>query len=240
MAGGITAAALDEHRFDPGVRSRLLDGGQVGHPILQRHLAEFDAVIGKRPPHPAALAGDGLQCVVDVARGRKHHIAGRDAGVHGGGDGMGAVDELAAHQCGFCTEHLGVDLLQLIPAQVVVAIAGGTTKAGVAHPVVPERLQHFGGVLKGHLLDGGKPVPALLFCPPGQLQQFFGKCKRAHIFLLAAQASRAAACSASWIQMVSAVEWMERPGMLMHPAGAPVRLTSMERVSVPPCSSTSS
>ena len=42
---------------------------------------------------------------------------------------MGAVDKLDAHQSGLSTEEAGVNLVQLIPAQVVVADLEGMAKA---------------------------------------------------------------------------------------------------------------
>ena len=74
---------------------------------------------------------------------------------------MGAVDELDAHQSGLGAEDLGIDLVQLVPAQVVVAVAGGAGKVGVGHPVVLEGLQHPLGVLLGDGVDAVKLLPQL-------------------------------------------------------------------------------
>ena len=54
-----------------------------------------------------------------------------------------------------------VNLIQLIPAQVVVAVAGGASKVGVGHPVVLERLQHPLGILLGDSVNAGKLLPQL-------------------------------------------------------------------------------
>ena len=74
---------------------------------------------------------------------------------------MGAVDKLDAHQSGLGAEDLGVDFVQLIPAQVVIAVAGGAGKVGIGHPVVLECLQHPLGVLLGDGVNAGKLLPQL-------------------------------------------------------------------------------
>ena len=62
---------------------------------------------------------------------------------------MGAVDEADADQGVLGAEDLGVDLLQLVPAQVVIAVAGGTGEVCLRHPVLLEGRQDLLGILLG-------------------------------------------------------------------------------------------
>ena len=103
-------------------------------------------------------ADDPQQGVVGGPHGGHQHVPRLQTAVQGGGDGVGTVDELNAHQGGLGAEDLGVDLVQLVPAQVVVAVAGGTGEVGVGHPVGLEGVQHPGGVLLGDGVDTGKLV----------------------------------------------------------------------------------
>ena len=53
-------------------------------------------------------------------------------------------------------EEVGVDQVQGIPAQIVVAVAGGAGEVGLGHPVLLEGGQHLLGVLLGDGVDAGK------------------------------------------------------------------------------------
>ena len=86
---------------------------------------------------------------------------------------MGAVDELEPHQSGLCSEQLGIDLVQLVPAQVVIAIAGGAGEIALRHPVLLKGGQHPGGVLLGNGIDAGKLLGQLGLGPAPQLFYFF-------------------------------------------------------------------
>ena len=48
---------------------------------------------------------------------------------------MGAAGDLRPDQCRFRVEGVGVDPFQIVPAHVVIAVAGGGGKAGGPHPV---------------------------------------------------------------------------------------------------------
>ena len=76
---------------------------------------------------------------------------------------MGSVDKADAHQGVFRAEELGVDQIQLIPAQVIIPIAGGAGKIPLRHPVIPEGGQHPLGVVPGDGVYVGKLFPQRLF-----------------------------------------------------------------------------
>ena len=69
---------------------------------------------------------------------------------------MGAIDELDANQSGLGAEEVGVDLVQLVPAQVVVAVAGGSGEVVLRHTVVLEGAQDPLGILGGDSVDMGE------------------------------------------------------------------------------------
>ena len=75
---------------------------------------------------------------------------------------MGAVYELDAHQRGLGAENVGIDLIQGLAAQIVIAVAGCPGKAGVRDPVVLKGLHHLAGVVLGHDVDFPKALPELL------------------------------------------------------------------------------
>ena len=66
---------------------------------------------------------------------------------------MGAAGDLGPHQGGLGPEDGGVDLLQPLPAHVVVAVAGGGGKAGRVHAVFPHGKDDLALVQLGHLVD---------------------------------------------------------------------------------------
>ena len=68
---------------------------------------------------------------------------------------MGAVHKPDAHQGVLGAEDIGIDLLQLVPAQVVVAVAGGAGKIALGHMVLLEGGQDLLGV---DLRNGVDPV----------------------------------------------------------------------------------
>ena len=69
---------------------------------------------------------------------------------------MGAIDKADSHQRILRAEEVGVDEIQLIPAQIVIAVAGGTGKVTLRHPVLPEGGQHPVGVVLRDGVDAGK------------------------------------------------------------------------------------
>ena len=118
----------------------------------------FDAVVFQGPVALVHRADHPQQGVVGGPHSGHQHVPRLQTAVQGGGDGVGAVDELDAYQSRLGAENLGVDLVQLVPAQVVVAVAGSAGEVGVGHSVGLEGVQHPGGVLLGDGVDTGKLV----------------------------------------------------------------------------------
>ena len=69
---------------------------------------------------------------------------------------MGAVDELDAHQGVLGAEDLGVDLIQGVPTQVVIAVPSGAGEVGFRHSMVLEGGQHLLAVVFRHGVDVGE------------------------------------------------------------------------------------
>ena len=157
-AGRVPLGALDEHRLHPGIGGRLGHPLQVGLVVKKFYLPVFDAVVFQGTVSLVHRADHPQQGVVGGPHSGHQHVPRLQTAVQGGGDGVGAVDELDAHQGGLGAEDLGVDLVQLVPAQVVVAVAGGAGEVGVGHPVGLEGVQHPGGVLLGDGVDAGELV----------------------------------------------------------------------------------
>ena len=72
---------------------------------------------------------------------------------------MGAVDELHPHQGIFGAEQLREDLIQLVPAEIVIAVAGGPGKIGLRHPVLLKSGQDLAGVLLRDGINAVELVP---------------------------------------------------------------------------------
>ena len=159
--GGVALGALDEHRLHPGVGGRLGHALQVGLVVKEFHLTILDAVVFQGAVTLVHHSDNSQHGVVGRAHGGHQHVPRLQAAVQSAGNGVGAVDKLDSHQGGFGAEDLGVDFVQLVPAQVVVAVAGGTGKVGIGHPAVLERLQHPLGVLLGDSVNAGKLLPQL-------------------------------------------------------------------------------
>ena len=169
FAHAVAAGTLDEHAGHGGILHRLQNGGQVGCAVLEGYFLVADAVVGKGAGDIATLADDGLQRVIHAAGDGHHGLTGPHTGKHGAGDGVGAVDERSAHQRSFTAKHPGIDALQLVPAHVVVAIAGGAGKVTGLYPLFGKGLQHFFGAYKGNAVDLFKAALAASFCPASQL-----------------------------------------------------------------------
>ena len=81
---------------------------------------------------------------------------------------MGAIDKLNPHQRVLGAEQIGVNLVQLIPAQIVIAVSGGTGKIVFRHPVLLERRQHPLGIGLGNGVNTGKLLSKPLLRLSGQ------------------------------------------------------------------------
>ena len=69
---------------------------------------------------------------------------------------MGPVDKAHPHQGILCAEDIGINFIQLIPAQVVVTVAGSAGKIGLGHPVLLKGGEHLLGILLRDGIDAGK------------------------------------------------------------------------------------
>ena len=83
-------------------------------------------------------ADDFLQSVIRQAHRGEKLIAGQQIGAQSDGQRVGTTGDVGSNQSGFRMEYISIDLLQLVTALVVIAIAGGGGKAGGADPVFPE------------------------------------------------------------------------------------------------------
>ena len=154
-AGGVALGALDEHRLDPGVFHRPGKALGIGGVVHQLHLPVLHAIVLQRAGPLVHHADHPQEGVVGGPHGGDQDLPRLQRPEQGAGDGVGAVDKPEAHQGVLGAEDLGVDLLQLVPAQVVVAVAGGPGKIALGHMVLLERGQDLLGVA---LRDGVDPV----------------------------------------------------------------------------------
>ena len=137
--GGIAPAALDENLLYARIGCRSLNGGPVRFAGgKQLHGFEADAVAAQAAGLVVMDAQGAPKGIIGQARGAEKGIPRAQGGENGAGDGVGAVHEAQAHQGALRAENLGPDLFQGLPAQVVIAVAGGTGEAGLADPVIPE------------------------------------------------------------------------------------------------------
>ena len=63
---------------------------------------------------------------------------------------MSSVDKLQADQRRLRSKEIGVNLIQLVPPQIVVAVAGGSGKIGLRHPMLLECRQNTSGIFLGN------------------------------------------------------------------------------------------
>ena len=79
---------------------------------------------------------------------------------------MGAVDELQADQGVLRTKQAGIDLVQLVPPQVVVTVPCGSREIRLRHPVLLEGRQHPPAVGLGDGVNPGELRPQSLLRLP--------------------------------------------------------------------------
>ena len=154
-AGGVALGSLDGDELRAPV-DLLPDGVVVKGPVgFQVRLGVGDAVLLQRA---AALpdADDLLQGVVGSAHGGEELVPRQEVGAEGHRQGMGAAGDLGPHQGCLRVEDVGVDPLQVVPALVVVAVAGGGGEVGGVHPIFLHGGHHLGLVVLGHLVDAVK------------------------------------------------------------------------------------
>ena len=161
-AGGVAFGALNGNElrfFIDGLADSLIVesavGQQVGLPI-------GDTVLGERP-HRGTDADHALQGVVGRTHRGEEFIPGEEIGAECQRQCMGAAGDLGSHQRRLGVEHGGVDILQVVAALVIVAVARGEIE-------VPRRqivLLHGGNDLGLVMLGDGVNAAEL----PAQLLQ---------------------------------------------------------------------
>ena len=163
-AGGVALGALngDELRlFVDGLTDAVIVKAAVGEQVyLPVSNAVFRQRAGAFPD-----ADDLLQGVVGHTHRGEQLVTGQQIGAEGDGEGVGAAGDLRAHQRGLGVEHVGVDPLQIVPAEIVIAVAGGSGEAGGGDPVFLHRPQHLGLIVFRNLVNGGEAVFQLLQRP---------------------------------------------------------------------------
>ena len=174
--GGVALGALDKHRFYLGIRHGLGQSLQVGRILRgEVHLAVFHAEVLQGPGALVCDTDDTQQGVVGSANGGDQHVSGTQAAKQGRRNGVGAIDKPDAHQGILGAKQMGIDLVQLVPAQVVIAITSGSGKIALRHSIPAEGVQHSQGVGLSHCINAGKLLFQRLLCPAGQGAQLLRK-----------------------------------------------------------------
>ena len=159
-AGGVALGALDGDELgalvDLGTDGIVVEGA-VG---LQVRLGVGNTVLLQRA---LALpdADDLLQRVIGCAHGGEQFISRQQVGGQGHGQGVGAAGNLRPHQRSLRVEHICIDPFQIVPALVIVAVAGGGGEVGGIYPIPLHGGQDLGLIVFRRLVDGVKPVPQL-------------------------------------------------------------------------------
>ena len=170
VPGGVALGALNQHSLHLGIRGRPGHALQVRLIVKEIYLPIFHAVV-LQGAGPLVHHTDGAQQgVIGGAHGGHQHIPRLQRAKEGGGDGVGAVDKLQADQRRLRSEEVGVNFIQLVPTQIVIAIAGGSGKVGLRHPVLLERRQNPGGILLGDGVDAVKLLSQLSLRLVSQVQ----------------------------------------------------------------------
>ena len=172
LAEGNELADLSHGEREPGgVALGPLDGDELGFLVdgsldarivkasvgEQIYLPVADAVL-RQGTGTLADADDLLQGIVGGSHRGQQLVAGQQIGTEGYSQGVGAAGDLRPDQGSLGVEYVGVDLFQGVPAQVIVAVAGGSGKAGGADPILPHGIEHLGLVVFGDGINGGEPV----------------------------------------------------------------------------------
>ena len=174
LPDGIAPGTLDHQELGVFLPDCCLDAGDVGAEVFRHiHLAVFDTQLEHISGGISCDAQDAQEGVVGRAEGGDHQISRAQNAHEGAGDGMGAVHKLAADQARFRAEDLGENFIQGIPAQVIVAVAGGTHQVGGADPVLLKGQKHFLGIVLGHPVDLCKRFPTALLRLGGKLPGLF-------------------------------------------------------------------
>ena len=117
---------------------------------------------------------------------------------------MGSVHEAQAHQGALRAENIRPDLIQGLPAQVVIPVAGGTGKAGFADPMLPEGRHNAPGALLRNGVDLPEAGLDARLGLPGQLIQIY----RSHYNVSRYAFARRSIFSKSSVFPTQEGEWM--------------------------------
>ena len=177
--GGVALGPLDGDELGPVV-DLLPDGVVVeGAVRLQVRLRIGDAVL-RQGAGGGPDADDLLQRVVGGPHRGEQLVPRQQVGGEGHRQGVGAAGDLGPHQGRLRVEHVGVHPLQVVPAVVVVAVAGGGGKVGGVHPVFLHGVQDLALVVLRRLVDGVEPGPQV---PEHRLAVFIHSPADAQLFI---------------------------------------------------------
>ena len=134
------------------------DGGVVKTAVGQKiHLPVGNAILcqgaGAFPYADYLLEG----VIWHSNRGEKL-VSRQQIGTEGHRQGMGAAGDLRPDQGRFRMKYIGVHPLQVVPAQVIVAVAGSGREAGRTDPVFLHGVDHLRLVVFRYLVNGGKTI----------------------------------------------------------------------------------
>ena len=162
--GGVALGALngDELRF---IVDGLADAVVVKASVGEQVYLPVDNAVFRQRAGTFPDADDLLQGVVGHTHRGEQLVTGQQVSAEGDGEGVGAAGDLGAHQRGLGVEHVGIDPLQIVPAEIVIAVASGCGEAGGGDPVLLHGPQHLCLIMLRDLVDGGEAVFQLLQRP---------------------------------------------------------------------------
>ena len=153
-AGGVALGALDGHQL-----GFFVDGGPDAVVVKaavrkQVYLAVADAVFPQGAGR-GADADDLLQRVIGRPDGAQQFVARQEVGPQRQCQRMSAAGDLGPDQRRLCVKHIGIDALQIVPALVVVAVAGGEVKVGGIETILVHGGENFGLIILGNVVHTG-------------------------------------------------------------------------------------
>ncbi|CAN4044771.1 Peptidase propeptide and YPEB domain, partial [Dysosmobacter welbionis] len=178
-AGGVPLRPLDGDELGAAV-DLLPDGvvveGSVG---LQVRLGIGDAIL-LQGAFALPDADDLLQGVIGGSHRGQQLVPRQQVGGEGHCQGMGAAGDLGTDQSRLRVEHIGVHSLQVVPAVIVVAVAGGGGKVGGVYPVFLHGGQDLALVVLCRLINDVEPGPQV---PEHRLAVFIDRPADAELFI---------------------------------------------------------
>ena len=120
-----------------------------------------DAVLGKGAPG-GSYADHLFQRVVGFSRNREEDLPGAQVPEQGRCQGVGAAGDLRANQRILRVEVVGIHLLEAVPSDVIVAVAGGAGEVCLSDVGILHRLDNAQLIDLRDGVDFVKPVPKAL------------------------------------------------------------------------------